>query len=801
VSRNRGGTMVADLFARFGADTTDWEKGMKRIVTKMLFTAESLTQAGRILTAGLTVPMAAVGAAAFKTAMDFEDAMTKIVSLVGMSAETIERWKPKVVEMSTVVGKSAVELGEALFFITSNGIQSEEALRVLEMSAKGAAIGMGETKDVAFAATSAMNAYGEGSLSAEMAVATLLRTVREGNIAPETLTAALGRVLPVAAAMGVKLHEVGAAMAQMSKSGTSARLASFNLRSILMSIQDPTKGARDAMEDMEMSFAGVRQEIEEKGLKSALFHIRDAVEANDKTLNEVFPNQRAYAAVLQLLGKNAEQTAETFDELAKTSGKDVNEMFEIGADTAGRKMATGLAKLSAAAEVLGKNLLGLASNFDFFAGKIYAVTKAFDGLNPTLKTWILNTAGVVMATGPLLYAFGSLARIVARFTGLSILFRTGLAKNTAAILINGEVVEKAAAKHALFQKATRSAVVPAIAVGLAAWEAGKALDSWLGITERFNKEFARFGPADQSVREGLQDYTKQLRLAGDQGLRVAKQLGELALAEELLAAIQADDAVAVSFLVEKINKLVVARSLLSRATLDNIGETVEEREEREKLAGVTDAWLKSEEERIAKISKEMGLMTSDEVFDAMKKLLKVREEQLARGVDIGELNKVQIDDFNEITRLAKIYNRALPLGAQEFHRSLKEQGLPVTEDINEIWNQVLDNVDRTPGTFIEGAIKIGPTVSEALVTGFNTGMDHGAERLKDFRRQLKKAIEAPLQEGFRDMMKGDPMRDYIQDIADVFRNDPLVIDAIPNVDLFNQTLADVAAGRYPDTGG
>ena len=152
--------MVANLFMKFGADTEEYQKKMRAAVTRMLFAAESLTQAGRIMSTAITAPMIAIGVASLKTAMEFESAMTRMVTLVGMPAETIEKWKPVVQDMAGIVGKSANEIAEALFFITSNGIRTEQALDVLMATAMASAVGMGETKDIAIAATSALNASG-----------------------------------------------------------------------------------------------------------------------------------------------------------------------------------------------------------------------------------------------------------------------------------------------------------------------------------------------------------------------------------------------------------------------------------------------------------------------------------------------------------------------------------------------------------------------------------------------------------------------------------------------------------------
>ncbi|BCV00221.1 MAG: hypothetical protein CM15mV33_840 [uncultured marine virus] len=57
-------------------------------------------------------------------------------------------------------GRGPQELADAMFFIASAGLRGATAMEVLNASAKAAAIGLGQTKAVADAATSAVNAYG-----------------------------------------------------------------------------------------------------------------------------------------------------------------------------------------------------------------------------------------------------------------------------------------------------------------------------------------------------------------------------------------------------------------------------------------------------------------------------------------------------------------------------------------------------------------------------------------------------------------------------------------------------------------
>jgi hypothetical protein len=83
-----------------------------------------------------------------------------------LAADKVSEMGEAAKKMAVDTGKSSREAAEALFFITSAGLRGKEAMDVLEMSLKAAAVGLGETKTIADLSTSAMNAYGSESLSA-----------------------------------------------------------------------------------------------------------------------------------------------------------------------------------------------------------------------------------------------------------------------------------------------------------------------------------------------------------------------------------------------------------------------------------------------------------------------------------------------------------------------------------------------------------------------------------------------------------------------------------------------------------
>jgi TP901 family phage tail tape measure protein len=376
---------------------------------------------GMKMSMALTLPLALIGAAAFKTSMDFETSMTKIIGLVGIAREQVNAWSDDLLDISSNIGKSPKELADALFFITSAGIRGAEALEVLEMAAKASAVGLGETKTVADLVSSAMNAYGSDVLSATKATDILVATVREGKAEAPELASAMGMVLPIASAMGVSFDQVGAAVASMTRTGTNAATSAMQLRQILASFLKPTEQAKEMMLDLGMSFQDVeagfaavgtsaadfRKIIAEEGLFAALQKLKILAEDfGEEALPTVFANIRALTGVLDLTGDNMEDTAKIFKAMTDTTDSLSNAMAET-AKTTKQKLNVALAKGKVALTVIGNTVrLVITPVFEYFGNVLENISDWFRSLSDTQKRMVVTIGGLVAALGPLLVILG-----------------------------------------------------------------------------------------------------------------------------------------------------------------------------------------------------------------------------------------------------------------------------------------------------------------------------------------------------------------------------------------------------------
>ena len=176
----------------------------------------------------------------------YDAAIIRQRALVGLSINETERLRAATINLSRVLGRGPTELAEGLFFITSAGLRGAAAVQALEASTKAAAIGLGEVRVVADAVTTVLNAYGTANINAAQAAAVLVATVREGKIQAEQLAPQLGRVISLAAILEVEFHEVGAALAVLSRS-QEISLATTSLIGILRGLVKPSVQARDAL--------------------------------------------------------------------------------------------------------------------------------------------------------------------------------------------------------------------------------------------------------------------------------------------------------------------------------------------------------------------------------------------------------------------------------------------------------------------------------------------------------------------------------------------------------------------------
>ena len=345
-----GGVAFVDVLPR----TTAFTAKLAADMNKSLATVEGgIGARAAAIGKKLILPFTIAGAAATKIALDFDQSFTRIAAVSNTAASEIEGMKSQVLDLAGATAQSPRELADALYFLASAGLRSDQVMSTLEASARASAVGLGETADVARLTANVLNAYGD--ITAEQAIDTLVAAVREGTADTDEFADALGRILPISSRAGVGFDEVTASLAALSNIGLDVNEGVTAMRGLLQALVAPGTIAAQTLADIGISTEQMREVISEEGILGALQLLEERTGGNIDVMRDIIPNIRSLTGELGLTGENAEQVAGVFERVADSTGS-LDRAFETTAESPTFKLQQAMAELETAAIELGAAL-------------------------------------------------------------------------------------------------------------------------------------------------------------------------------------------------------------------------------------------------------------------------------------------------------------------------------------------------------------------------------------------------------------------------------------------------------------
>lgn len=403
-------TTTATLVARLVADTSAFVGGINAATASMMSSTAKMqamgTEAmavGKKISTHIGLPIVAIGVLAIRSAMRYEEGMTKIATLTTATTAEVNAMSDAMMRFGAETGVAPQKLQQAMFLLASSGLSAGTAIEALHMSAQAGALGLGDVGTVADAVSSAINAYGEANLSARDATNALINAVKLGKMKPEELAGSLGRVIPVASAMGVSFQEVVADMASLTQIGMSSSIAATSLRATLMAIAKPTNDAAKAMALLGLSTTDVRESVASKGLLPTLQMLSEKVGGNTSEMVKMFPEARALAGILAWTGANAKNSAKNFDELKKNADQ-LSKGMEYLAKQPGFQVKQAMAGFQTSLLKVGDTILPIAAKVAAGFSAIFGAVSKLPG--PVME--VVVAVGMFAAIlGPLTYMIGA----------------------------------------------------------------------------------------------------------------------------------------------------------------------------------------------------------------------------------------------------------------------------------------------------------------------------------------------------------------------------------------------------------
>lgn len=253
---------------------------------------------------GILGPLSLVATAAGAVVAGFKgfveaDKSRAAVRTLGVDVKTLEGQLVGVVARTNGLASSN-ELLAASYDVASAGFgKAADITKILEASLLGAVGGMTDIGTVSDAATSVMNAFGLTTDSVSKIVDGFVQTQNDGKIVVGQYASQIGRVAPIAAAAGVGIDELNAAISTVTAQGVPVESTFSGINQVIASIVKPTSEAAKAAKRLGLDFSSAA--IKTKGFGGFLEDVIQKTGGSEVEITKLFGSVDALKALMPLI--------------------------------------------------------------------------------------------------------------------------------------------------------------------------------------------------------------------------------------------------------------------------------------------------------------------------------------------------------------------------------------------------------------------------------------------------------------------------------------------------------------------
>ena len=421
------GTLRANLLTNVAAFERDMGRAQKSVGAfgrKMGKAGGQIRSVGTSMTIGLTLPILGVATAAVKMATGFNKAMADVATLIPKSTGRVRELKSAVQEMAVAHGKDTTDLAKGLYqTISAFGDVAGQTVKVLEINSRAAAAGLATTEQAIALTSSVTKAYGDTSARAVQRVADLaFQTVKLGQTTFPELAASMGRVVPIAAKLGVTQEELSATFATLTGVTGNTADVSTQMSAVLRAMIKPTATMTDSIK--KLGFANSEAMTRSLGMVGSLDALIGTTDGTNESVGKLFGRAEALNAVFALTGAQAETFTTKLGAMGEVTGAADEAFDEVtqGINKAGFAWNQFKASVVVTAQRLGDELLPIlmdvAERLKPIGKFIVGLVKTFAGWSTATKTAVVGLLGLLAAIGPVLVVLGTLALSLSAVMGV-----------------------------------------------------------------------------------------------------------------------------------------------------------------------------------------------------------------------------------------------------------------------------------------------------------------------------------------------------------------------------------------------
>ena len=394
---------------------------------------DSVTHAGQaIMPASMAV--AGLGAAAVKTAADFDAGMSKVAAISGATGDDLDALRDKAREMGAKTKFSASEAASAMEYMAMAGWKTEDMLGGIEGIMNLAAASGEDLATTSDIVTDALTAFGLTAQDSAHFADILAAASSNANTNVAMMGETFKYCAPIAGALGFSAEDVAEAIGLMANAGIKSTQAGTALRTIMNNLSGEVKITGKALGEVTIATTNTDGSMRE--LSDILADCRGA-------FSQLSESEKAQAAEA-LVGKNAmsgflalmnagdadiEKLANSIDHCSDTFVKTVDgaiipmsQALEEGIDWIEEYNGVSEQMAAVMQDNLGGQLTILKSQLEELAisfgemlmpairaivSKIQAFVDKLNGMSESQRKAVLTIGLIIAALGPLLVILGT----------------------------------------------------------------------------------------------------------------------------------------------------------------------------------------------------------------------------------------------------------------------------------------------------------------------------------------------------------------------------------------------------------
>ena len=396
------GTVGGQVIAEMG-------RKMQEVGDKIKAVGDKISSVGQSLTTTVTLPIVAAGTAAVTSFAEVDKTMTLANQTMGNSAEQASLLNKAMEEAASNSTFGMNDAAQASLNFARAGLDAEQAASAMAPAMNLAAGEAGDLDVVSSGLVATINGFGDTFEQAEHYADVFAAACNNSALDVNGLSESMSVAAPIFKTAGKDVEDAALYLGVMANAGIEANVAANSLKTGMARLAQPTKQAKEAMEQYGIAMSDIWNEDGS---------MKDSVEIQ-RNLHEAFAKlseQEQMAAAGAIFGKNqmsswlalintAPSEVDALSESIKNSTGTTQEM----ADAMMSGFGGSIEKLKSSLDVLTTSLGSIIAEYlTPVIEKIQGVIDMFMAMDEETKKQIVTIAGIVAAIGPVLLVGGKI---------------------------------------------------------------------------------------------------------------------------------------------------------------------------------------------------------------------------------------------------------------------------------------------------------------------------------------------------------------------------------------------------------